>query len=152
MSQQAPGFGALQSKEHGCVRNRKRSCGLPVEEVQQLSILLADAFGHSHNGCNTSAKSSSWKNYLRVKYIPFPIGFVKGVLGAVGAIVRQVRNRKVNEALIQGVETARAVRETTPQGQAADVQFVRWLMEHQKEAGVFTTVSTLVDTLSSAYA
>ena len=55
---------------------------------------------------------------------------------------RQVRNRKVNEALVQGVETARAVLETTPQGQAADAQFVRWLMEHQKEAGVFTTVST----------
>jgi hypothetical protein len=25
---------------------------------------------------------------------------------------------------------------------------VRWLMEHQKEAGVFTTVSTLADSLS----
>jgi hypothetical protein len=60
---------------------------------------------------------------------------------------RQVRNRKMNEALIQGVETARAVLETTPQGQAADAQFVKWLMEHQKEAGVFTTVSTLVDSL-----
>ena len=54
----------------------------------------------------------------------------------------------MNEAPIQGVETARAVLETTPQGQAADAQLVRWLMEHQKEAGVFTTVSTLVDTLS----
>lgn len=61
---------------------------------------------------------------------------------------RQVRNRKVNEALIQGVETARAVLTTTPQGQAADAQFVRWLMEHQKEAGVFATVSGLVDQLS----
>ncbi len=61
---------------------------------------------------------------------------------------RQVRNRKVNEALVQGVETARAILTTTPQGQAADAQFVRWLMEHQKEAGVFTTVSTLVDSLS----
>jgi hypothetical protein len=61
---------------------------------------------------------------------------------------RQVRNRKVNEALIQGVETARAVLETTPQGQAADAQFVKWLMGHQKEAGVFTTVSTLVGSLS----
>jgi ferric-dicitrate binding protein FerR (iron transport regulator) len=49
---------------------------------------------------------------------------------------------------VQGVETARAVLETTPQGQAADAQFVRWLMEHQKEAGVFTTVSTLVDNLT----
>lgn len=61
---------------------------------------------------------------------------------------RQVRNRKVTEALIQGVETARAVLETTPQGQAADAQFVKWLMEHQKEAGVFATVTTLVDQLS----
>ena len=61
---------------------------------------------------------------------------------------RQVRNRRVNEALVQGVETARAVLTTTPQGQAADAQFVKWLMEHQKEAGVFTTVSGLVDQLS----
>jgi hypothetical protein len=61
---------------------------------------------------------------------------------------RQIRNRKVNEALIQGVETARAVLTTTPQGQAADAQFVKWLMDHQREAGVFTTVSDLVATLS----
>ena len=61
---------------------------------------------------------------------------------------RQVRNRRVTEALVQGVETARAVLTTTPQGQAADAQFVKWLMEHQKEAGVFTTVSALVDQLS----
>ena len=60
----------------------------------------------------------------------------------------QVRNRKVNEALAQGVETARAVLTTTPQGQAADAQFVKWLMDHQKEAGVFATVSDLVDQLA----
>ena len=56
--------------------------------------------------------------------------------------------RKVNEALVQGVETARAVLTTTPQGQAVDAQFVKWLMDHQKEAGVFTTVSGLVEQLS----
>ena len=61
---------------------------------------------------------------------------------------RQVRNRKVTEALVQGIETARAVLTTTPQGQAADAQLVKWLMEHQKEAGVFTTVSGLVEQLS----
>jgi hypothetical protein len=70
------------------------------------------------------------------------------VLGGLYHGYRQVRNRKVNEALIQGVETARAVLETTPQGQAADAQCVKWLMEHQKEAGVFATVSTLVDRLT----
>ena len=61
---------------------------------------------------------------------------------------RQVRNRKVNEALVQGVETARAILTTTPQGQTADAQFVKWLMDHQKEAGVFATVSSLVEQLS----
>ena len=50
--------------------------------------------------------------------------------------------------LVQGVETAREVLTTTPQGQAADAQFVKWLMEHQKEAGVFATVSELVDQVS----
>ena len=61
---------------------------------------------------------------------------------------RQVRNRKVNAALVQGVETARAILETTPQGQTADAQFVKWLRDHQKEAGVFTTVAGLVENLT----
>lgn len=61
---------------------------------------------------------------------------------------RQVRNRKVNEALVQGVETARAVLTTTPQGKAADAQLVKWLMDHQREAGVLSTVSDLVETVS----
>jgi hypothetical protein len=60
----------------------------------------------------------------------------------------QGRIRKVNKALVQGVETARAVLATTPQGQAADAQFGRRLMEHQKEASVFATVFGLVDQLS----
>ena len=46
------------------------------------------------------------------------------------------------------METDRAVLTTTPQGQAVDAQFVKWLMDHQKEAGVFTTVSGLVEQLS----
>ena len=53
--------------------------------------------------------------------------------------------RKVNAALVQGIETARAVLETTPQGQAANALVVKWLMENQKAAGVFSTVSTMVD-------
>jgi len=69
-------------------------------------------------------------------------------LGGIYHGYRQVWNRKVNEALVQGVETARAILTTTPQGQTVDGQFVRWLMDHQKEAGVFTTVSDLVQQLS----
>ena len=70
------------------------------------------------------------------------------VLGGLYHGYRQVRNRKVNAALVQGVETARAILATTSQGQAADAQFVRWLMEHQREAGVFTTVTQLVEELT----
>ena len=81
-------------------------------------------------------------------FLPGLGSIVALALGGLYHGYRQIRNRKVNEALVQGVETARAVLETTPQGQAADAQFVKWLMEHQKEAGVFTTVSTLVDTLT----
>jgi hypothetical protein len=67
------------------------------------------------------------------------------VLGGLYHGYRQLRNRKVNEALVQGVETARAVLSSTAQGKAADAELVRWLMVHQKEAGVFATVTGLVE-------
>lgn len=81
-------------------------------------------------------------------YLPGIGSMIALLLGGLSHGYRQVRNRKVNEALVQGVETARAILETTPQGKAADAQFVKWLMDHQKEAGVFPTVATLVDNLS----
>jgi len=81
-------------------------------------------------------------------FLPGIGSIVALALGGLYHGYRQVRNRNVNEALVQGVETARAVLTTTPQGQAADAAFVKWLMEHQKEAGVFTTVSGLVDAYS----
>jgi len=59
----------------------------------------------------------------------------------------EYENRKVNEALVQGVETARAVLTTTPQGQAVDAQFVRWLGEPEG-GGVFSIVAGLVDEFS----
>jgi hypothetical protein len=78
-------------------------------------------------------------------FMPGVGSIVALALGGLYHGYRQVRNRRVNEALVQGVETARAIITTTPQGQAADAQFVKWLMDHQKEAGVFATVSALVD-------
>ena len=83
-------------------------------------------------------------------FMPGVGSIVALALGGLYHGYRQLRNRKVNEALIQGVETARAILTTTPQGQVADEQFVRWLMEHQKEAGVFSTVTSLVDELSDS--
>lgn len=67
------------------------------------------------------------------------------VLGGLYHGYRQLRNRRVNEALVQGVETARAILETTPQGRDADARFVRWLKRHQREAGVLSVVSGLVE-------
>src|SRR6516162_1518808 len=81
-------------------------------------------------------------------FMPGVGSIVALALGGLYHGYRQVRNRKVNEALVQGVETARAVLATTPQGQVVDEQFVRWLMDHQQEAGVFSTVSELVDQYS----
>ena len=81
-------------------------------------------------------------------FLPGIGSIVALALGGLYHGYRQVRNRKVNEALIQGVETARAILTTTPQGEVADAAFVKWLMEHQKEAGVFVTVSGLVEQLT----
>jgi hypothetical protein len=80
-------------------------------------------------------------------FLPGVGSIVALALGGLYHGYRQVRNRKVNEALIQGVETARAVLETTPQGQEADAQLVKWLKDHPKASGVFETVSTLVQSL-----
>ena len=81
-------------------------------------------------------------------FLPGVGSIVALALGGLYHGYQQVRNRRVNEALVQGVETARAVLTTTPQGQAVDAQFVKWLMDHQQEAGVFATVSDLVAELS----
>jgi hypothetical protein len=81
-------------------------------------------------------------------FLPGVGSIVALALGGLYHGYQQVRNRRLNEALVQGVETARAVLTTTAQGQAVDAQFVKWLMDHQKEAGVFAAVSTLVEQVS----
>jgi hypothetical protein len=81
-------------------------------------------------------------------FLPGIGSIVALALGGLYHGYRQVRNRKVNAALVQGVETARAILETTPQGQQADAAFVKWLMTDQKRAGIFTTVTDLVDTVA----
>ncbi len=116
---------------------------VPVFETNLVSVPVTNLVAKPEVEATIEAAGSIMNTFLP------GIGSILALaLGGLYHGYRQVRNRKVNEALIQGVETARAVLETTPQGQAADAQFVNWLMGHQKEAGVFTTVSTLVDSLS----
>jgi hypothetical protein len=83
-------------------------------------------------------------------FVPGVGSIVALALGGLYHGYRQLRNRQVNAALVQGVETARAVLTSTPEGRAMDAQFVKWLMDHQKEAGVFSAVSTLVDQLTDS--
>ena len=61
-----------------------------------------------------------------------------------------LRNRKVNAALVQGVETARAVLLNTPQGQALDAKFVSWLVKQQGAGAVLNDVSALVKRYADA--
>ena len=67
------------------------------------------------------------------------------VLGGLYHGYRQVRNRQLTAVLVQGVETARAILETTPQGAAADVELVAWLKGHQREAGVIGAAAAAVE-------
>ena len=116
---------------------------VPVFQTNVVAVPVTNLVAKPEAEATIQAAGSAVNTFL-----PGISSILALVLGGAYHGYRQVGNRKVNEALIQGVETARAVLETTSQGQAADAQFVKWLTEHQKEAGVFTTVSTLVDTLS----
>jgi len=114
---------------------------MPVFQTNLVAVSVTNLVSRPEVEAGITAAGSVINTFLQ------GIGSILALaLGGLYHGYRQVRNRKVTEALAQGVETARAVLETTPQGQAADAQFVKWLMDHQKEAGVFTAVSTLVDT------
>lgn len=75
-----------------------------------------------------------------------PFGGLAGAL-AVGAyhMWASIRNRKVNAALVQGIQTGREILLTTPQGDVAEAKYRTWLMDHQSAAGVIDVVSGLVD-------
>jgi hypothetical protein len=100
-----------------------------VAKPEALAAIEADGLCRQHVRCLALAASWRWR------------------WGAVSRVPTGPQSQGERGA-VQGVETARAVLTTTPQGQAADAQFVKWLMDHQKEAGVFTTVSGLVEQLS----
>ena len=116
---------------------------IPVFETNMVQVPFTNLVARPESLATIAATGSVVNTFL-----PGVGSVLALLLGGLYHGYRQVRNRRVNEALVQGVETARAILETTPQGQVVDAAFVKWLMEHQKEAGVFTTVSTLVDTLT----
>jgi hypothetical protein len=68
---------------------------------------------------------------------------------ALGAyhIYRQSQNKQVSGALIQGIETAKEVIKTTPQGERLQEAFQSWLVTHQAAAGVISPITGLVNDL-----
>lgn len=62
-------------------------------------------------------------------------------------IYQRTQNKQVAGALIQGIETAKEVLRTTPQGAQLAASFQAWLVNHQAAAGVITPISGLVDDL-----
>lgn len=71
-------------------------------------------------------------------------GLIVTGLGWLYASVRSRSKGKALAAVIQGLETARAVLKQAPQGQELDAKLVKWLIRHQAEAGVLKDVSVLV--------
>jgi hypothetical protein len=57
-----------------------------------------------------------------------------------------MRNRRINAALLQSVETAREIKKDTPQGQEIEARYLAWLKDNQRGAQIITTVGKLVDT------
>jgi hypothetical protein len=54
-------------------------------------------------------------------------------------------NAKINGSLVQGIETAKQVLNTTPQGTDLSAALTAWLVKHQSAAGVISQVSQIVD-------
>ena len=129
----------------------------PVVQVSTNEVVVTNAVPVVTERTNIVLVTNAVSGAVTAYAVREPVGtVVNAVAPGVGSIValvlgglyhgyRQLRNRRVNEALVQGVETARALLSCAPQGKAADAELVRWLMGHQKEAGVFATVTELVE-------
>jgi hypothetical protein len=72
-------------------------------------------------------------------------GLAATLLGGVYHTYMQIRNRRINAALTQAIETGREVLKSTPQGQQLDAAYVQWLQQHQTQAGVINAVAGMVN-------
>ena len=77
-----------------------------------------------------------------------PLGELVGVLIGAGfglwGYLRSSKAAKVAGVLAQVIETGRMVLQATPQGQALDEQWKRWMIQHQAEQGVIQDVVRLL--------
>jgi len=77
-----------------------------------------------------------------------PFGELVGVLIGAGfglwGYLRSSKAAKVAGVLAQVIETGRMVLQATPQGQALDEEWKRWMIQHQAEQGVIQDVVKLL--------
>lgn len=77
---------------------------------------------------------------------PFPFaGTASIALGFLYSAYAAIRNKKLNVALVQGIEAGRQVLQTTPEGQSLDKKVKDLLISHQEAAGVLNEASKLVN-------
>lgn len=78
--------------------------------------------------------------------------FVPGLGGIIGialtgaaGIWARWRSRKANEALIAGVQTGREIIKAIATDPEVDVEYRRWLIEHEREVGVYEQITKLIE-------
>lgn len=72
------------------------------------------------------------------------VGTILAALFGLWAKMRSSSALKMAGVLAEIIEAGRKVMSTTPQGQAAEAQWVRWMSKHQTEAGVILEVAKLL--------
>jgi len=81
--------------------------------------------------------------------LPIPwAGTAGAVLTAALSMYASGRNKKLAAALVTGIEAGRRILQTTPEGQALDVQVKAALVRHQSFAGVLSEAGKLVESLT----
>jgi len=84
-----------------------------------------------------------------VSAMPFPFAGTAGIVaGWLLTAYAAYRNRKLSGALVTGIEAARQILQTTPEGQSFDGRLKTLLIEHQEAAGVLNAASRLVNKLT----
>lgn len=76
--------------------------------------------------------------------------FVGGALVSLLGLYAKLRSsNKAIGSLAQGIETAREILVTMPNGQQYDDAYVKWLQDHQKEIGVFRALLPVIENVDN---
>lgn len=81
-----------------------------------------------------------------VKSLPIPYAAIAGsLLAAIYGLYGRLRNGQALKAVVLGVDSAREIMQSTPQGRQIDSMLKDQLIKHQEAAGVLHVVSGVVN-------